>query len=158
MPYNSYFPVGYQPVQNYYPQYAYAQQNQQPQSAQPAPQAPQNSQPMNSNIIWVSGEAGAKAYLVAPNTTVQLWDSERQTIYLKSADASGMPSIKTLDYTIREMPQNNVVLTSDGVSSTFATKDEVNILAERIAALQSKIDGFTARSSQKAKKEVSDSE
>lgn len=161
MPYNSYFPAGYQPMQNFYPQYAYAQQPQQPQTAQPAPQtpqAPQNAQPMSSNIIWVSGEAGAKAYLVAPNTTVQLWDSERQTIYLKSADASGMPSIKTLDYTIREMPQNNVVLTSDGVSSTFATKDEVNILAERIAALQSKIDGFTAKSVQRSKKDVSEGE
>ena len=88
MPYNSYFPAGYQPMQNFYPQYAYAQQPQQPQAAQPVPQtpqAPQNAQSMSSNIIWVSGEAGAKAYLVAPNTTVQLWDSERQTIYLKSA-------------------------------------------------------------------------
>lgn len=161
MPYNSYFPAGYQPVQNFYPQYAYAQQPQQPQAVQPAPQtpqAPQNAQPMSSNIIWVSGEAGAKAYLVAPNTTVQLWDSERQTIYLKSADASGMPSIKTLDYTIREMPQNNVVLASDGVSSTFATKDEVNILAERITALQSKIDGFTAKPVQRVKKDVVDNE
>ena len=44
-----------------------------------------------TGIIWVSGEAGAKAYLVAPNNTVQLWDSESQTIYLKSADACGMP-------------------------------------------------------------------
>ena len=161
MPYNSYFPAGYQPVQNFYPQYAYAQQPQQPQAVQPAPQtpqAPQNAQPMSSNIIWVSGEAGAKAYLVAPNTTVQLWDSERQTIYLKSADASGMPSIKTLDYTIREMPQNNVVLASDGVSSTFATKDEVNILADRLAALQSKIDGFTAKPVQRVKKDVVDNE
>ena len=113
---------------------------------------------MNNNIIWVQGEAGAKSYLVAPNTTVQLWDSERQTIYLKSADASGMPSIKTLDYTIREMPQNNVVLASDGVSSTFATKDEVNILAERITALQSKIDGFTAKPVQRSKKDVIEGE
>ena len=55
-----------------------------------------------SGIIWVQGEAGAKSYLVAPNNTVQLWDSEAQVIYLKSADASGMPSMKTLDYTIRD--------------------------------------------------------
>ena len=158
MPYNSYFPAGYQPVQNFYPQYAYAQPNPQPQAAQPTPQAQQNPQPINNNIIWVQGEAGAKSYLVAPNTTVQLWDSERQTIYLKSADASGMPSIKTLEYTIREMPQNNVVLTPDGVSSTFATKDEVNILAERITALQSKIDGFTAKPVQRSKKDVSEGE
>lgn len=55
-----------------------------------------------TGIIWVQGESGAKGYLVAPNTTVQLWDSEAQVIYLKTADASGMPSIKTLDYTIRD--------------------------------------------------------
>lgn len=97
--YNNYFPVGYQ--------YMYPQQFQQPVPATPTVQ-PSVQQPSQSNnglngIIWVQGEAGAKSYLVAPNTTVQLWDSESQTIYLKSADASGMPSIKTLDYTIREM-------------------------------------------------------
>jgi len=65
----------------------------------------------SSGIIWVQGEAGAKSYLVAPNQTVVLWDSEAQTIYLKSADASGIPSIKTLDFTIRETaaePENKL--------------------------------------------------
>ena len=63
-------------------------------------QATQQAQ-TNGGIIWVQGEAAAKSYLVAPNTTVQLWDSEEKVIYLKSADASGMPSMKVLDYTIR---------------------------------------------------------
>lgn len=85
MAYNNGFPVGYQA---YYPQPQY----------QPQPQ-------QSSGIIWVQGEAGAKSYLVAPNTTVQLWDSENQVIYLKSADASGMPSMKILDYKIRDMQQ-----------------------------------------------------
>ena len=51
-----------------------------PQMYQPY-QQPQT----NNGIIWVQGEAGAKSYLVAPNNTVQLWDSEDQKIYLKSA-------------------------------------------------------------------------
>lgn len=84
MAYNNYFP-------NYAPQY-YPQIGAQPNNFQNG---------NNSGIIWVQGEAGAKSYLVAPNTTVQLWDSEAQVIYLKSADASGMPSMKILDYTIR---------------------------------------------------------
>lgn len=33
-------------------------------------------------IIWVNGEEGAKAYMVSPNHTVALWDSESQTIFL----------------------------------------------------------------------------
>lgn len=152
MPYNSYFPVGYQPMQQYqYYQPTYTQV-QQPQ--QPAQQTQPVNQPMTSGIIWVQGEAGAKSYLVAPNTTVQLWDSERQTIYIKSADASGMPSIKTLDYTIREMPQNSVPFTPEATSTAFATKDEVNLLSNEITALKSKLEGLTAKPVGRPKKEA----
>lgn len=69
------------------------------------PNYQQNYQPQTnqqSGLIWVQGEAGAKSFLVAPNTTVQLWDSDENVIYIKTADSSGMPSMKILDYTIRE--------------------------------------------------------
>ena len=118
MAYNN-FPVGYQP---YYPQYNnYTQQQAQSQA--------------QSNLIWVQGEAGAKSYLVAPNNTVQLWDSERQTIYLKSADASGMPSMRILDYTIR----------SDAPSSQIQAVNpsgHVEVSKSDLDALQSQIDGL----------------
>ena len=92
MAYYNGFPATYQPMYQPYTPVQQSGQNLAPMQ-----------QPVQQNgIIWVSGEAGAKAYLVAPNNTVQLWDSESQTIYLKSADASGMPSMKVLDYTIRE--------------------------------------------------------
>ena len=157
MPYNSYFPVSYAPTQ-YYP--SYPQMQPQQQSVQPVqtPQPVQQPvpQPMNSSIIWVQGEAGAKSYLVAPNTTVQLWDSERQTIYLKSADASGMPSIKTLDYTIRETAQNSVPLAQNDPVAAFATKDEVNLLANEITALKAELSGLTKHSEKPKKESVKD--
>ena len=114
---NSMFPMGYQPT--YYPNYP-----------------TQNAQPSNG-IIWVQGLAGAKSYLVSPNTTVQLWDSERQTIYLKSADASGMPSIKTLDYTIREDKAPNLPLqgTENMQGIEYATKDDLKALKGEIIDL-----------------------
>lgn len=152
MPYNSYFPAGYQ---SYYPQYNYVQPQQMvQQNQQPAQQ--QTQQPMTSGIIWVQGESGAKSYLVAPNNTVQLWDSERQTIYIKSADASGMPSIKTLDYTIRETAQNNVSLAAAPDTNAFATKDEVSTLANQIKALRSDVEGLSRsrRSEWRSKEEV----
>jgi hypothetical protein len=127
MAYNNGFPMSY-------PQYTqqYPQQYQQPI---PTPQ-PQINQNQNNPIIWVSGEAGAKAYLVAPNTTVQLWDSEANCVYLKSADASGMPSMKILDYTIREgeKPQN-APLKSE--MNNYATKEDIAALK---AELMRKID------------------
>lgn len=52
---------------------------------------PQLAQQNSSGIVWVQGEAGAKSYNVAPNSSVLLMDSEGQRFFLKSADASGMP-------------------------------------------------------------------
>ena len=49
-------------------------------------------------IIWVLGEENAKSFPVPPNTTVTLWDKETQTIYIKSVDASGIPSMRVLEW------------------------------------------------------------
>lgn len=100
--------------------------------------APQNG------IIWVQGEAGAKSYMVAPNNTVQLWDSESQTIYLKSADASGMPSMKVLDYTIRDRnTANTPPAVTDDKTGGYATKDEIRAVSEQITALRKKVEKLT---------------
>ena len=131
MAYNGGFPMNYA---QYYPM----QQN-----VAPAPQ-----QPQNNGIIWVQGEAGAKSYLVAPNSTVQLWDSEAQVIYLKSADASGMPSMKVLDYTIRETGRNQPnTAAMDSVSnlSGYATKEEIRAISERITAIRKRLDDLTRK-------------
>ena len=102
----------------------------------------QQPQQTNGGLIWIQGEAAAKSYLVAPNSSVVLFDSERQSVYIKSADASGMPSMKILDYTIRDNPRavqqpvNNV---------NWATKDEVKSLNEQIAALRAEIDGMNKK-------------
>lgn len=108
---------------------------------------PYQQQNQNS-IIWVQGEAGAKSYLVAPNTTVQLWDSESQTIFLKSADASGMPSMKVLDYTIRNVQNapNQPVVATD---KDYATKSDIE-------ALRGQIDSLRMRIGKLSKKEAED--
>lgn len=104
---------------NYYPYY------QQPVSGQ--------NQAVNQGIIWVSGEAGAKSYLVAPNATVTLWDSESQTIYVKSADASGMPSMKVFEYKERVNEPSN---------GTYATRTEIESINERLEELKSQIEAI----------------
>ena len=84
MPNYNYFPVGY--PQMVYPQQSYSQP--QPQQMQPS-----------SSIVWVQGEAGAKAYPIAPSTTMLLMDSEGEQFYIKSTDASGMPQpLRTFHY------------------------------------------------------------
>lgn len=89
----------------------------------------------NSALIWVQGEAGAKSYMVAPNQTVTLWDSEQNIIYIKSADASGMPAIKILDYTIRDNTPKTPNLTQN---SDFVTKEELQTVINDLNALKAK--------------------
>lgn len=133
MAYNNFFPAGY----NYYQQQAY--------------QPSQGQITQNNGIIWVQGEAGAKSYLVAPNNTVQLWDSESQTIYLKSADASGMPSMKVLDYKIRNQEQAVTPATLTEVNSNYATKDEVNSLKSELTKLKDELSKLTEENTHDAK-------
>lgn len=106
------YPATYQPMMQ-------AQAFQQPQQAQ------------QGGLIWVQGEAAAKSYMVAPGNTVQLWDSEEKIIYLKSADPSGMPSMKILDYTIRGEEKETP-------AEEYATKAEVAALAEKVKELSRK--------------------
>lgn len=116
----------YQPMQ--------PMQNQQQVQSQ---QLLQNTQQQAANsMIWVQGEAGAKSYLVANGNTVPLWDSENQTVYIKTVDASGMPSMRVLDYTERtapRMPQNE----TKRAEQDYVTRGEYNALAERVGALES---------------------
>ena len=109
MAYFNGYPATYQPM---VPQY------------QTVPQ--QNQQ--QAGLIWVQGEAAAKSYMVAPGNTVQLWDSEEKIIYLKSADPSGMPSMKILDYTIRgeETAKD---------APEYVTKADFDALAEKVKEL-----------------------
>lgn len=90
----------------------------------------QNPEPYRgqSGLIWVQGEAGAKSYLVANGCSVLLMDSERQSFYIKSADASGMPSLRVFDYTERTQAQ----------AAEYATREELNALTARIDALMKK--------------------
>lgn len=121
--------ASYNAYQPYFPQYYNPQYQQSQQQAQ-----------VSNGIIWVQGEAGAKSYMVAPNNTVQLWDSESQTIYLKSADASGMPSMRILDYTIRSNTPNSPVNTFSGGVAGIPTMDDLKALQGQIDAMQARID------------------
>ena len=110
-------------------QLAQLRQNQQMQNIQAISPAPESG-----GIIWVQGEAGAKAYLVAPGSTVQLWDSENPVIYLKSADMSGMPSMRVLDYTERGGTAGGISQEEQKIDlSAYITRDELEaILSERL--------------------------
>ena len=112
-----------------------------------SPQMPAQNQQSNQNsIIWIQGEQAAKSYMVAPNTTVLLMDSESQRFYLKSSDASGMPQpLRVFEYT--ETTQT-VKPKEDAPAvdfSAFATRAEFDAFRNEIQGLLKAVPKQTTR-------------
>jgi hypothetical protein len=107
----------------YYPNYM----NYQPQ---------QNMPQQNSGMIWVQGEAGMKSYMVAPGNTVPLWDSESKTIYIKSADASGIPSVKVLEYTVKGSESAAPAVLS---GQQYITREEFDALMKEVNSIKAEL-------------------
>lgn len=122
--------MAYNPYQYYQPVYQGIPQMQQYQMPQPQPQ-----QQSSAGIIWVQGEEGAKAYMVAPGNSVLLMDSENSAFYIKSTDQSGMPlPLRVFDYNERtgDRQSTQAILSQD---DTYVTRKEFDALAARIDAL-----------------------
>lgn len=84
----------------------------------------------NTNIIWVQGIEGAKAYPVLPGGAVVLWDTEQNVEYVKIVDMSGIPQpIRTFEYNERVDTQQQ------SENNGYVTEEKLNeILDEKFAS------------------------
>ena len=116
-----------------------------PQMNGGAPQLPYSpAQNQNNNgLIWVQGEAGAKAYLVVPGSTVMLMDSEAMRFYLKSADASGVPSLRIFEY--NEVSHGTPAIQQLATNEQFITRTELEKFTARYDKLVAQYDELSAR-------------
>lgn len=142
----------------------YQQQMQQPSVGQFAPnmqmpsgnnfQQPAPAQMQNSRI-WVSSEREVTDYLVAPNSSVDLWDTNGTIMYTKQADASGKPTVKVYDVIERNTAPQTAQISTKSLNEEFVTRSEFD-------ALKAKIEGLTAnvqnKTKSKQKEEVTENE
>ena len=145
-----YRPTYYDPVQQN-PMGQFNQQYQQPMQ-QPMQQAPMQTQPTN-DFLWVLNENEATSYPVAPNNTVTLWDKNLPTIYIKSVNAQGVPSMRVLDFVERTSTNPTPpVGTAFNSTNNFVTLDSFNALKGDVEALRGKLDELNAKPVAKSKK------
>ena len=80
-------------------------------------------------IQWVQGIEGAKAYQLAPNSNIQLLDSENEGIfYIKTSDNIGMCNLRVFKYEeITSQPSSAPTNLSD-----YVRKDELESLINSI--------------------------
>ena len=101
----------------------------------------------NQGILWVQGEAAARSYLVVPNSTVLLMDSETNRFYLKSANNAGMPSMQIFEYS--EVTQNAPQATQsvpENLDSKYVTREEYSRLQAQYVEIMDKLNSFQSAS------------
>ena len=137
---------------------------QQPIQANSTPMPMQTQQ--TNDIIWVLNESEATSYPVAPNNSVVLWDKNNPTIYVKSVNAQGMPSMRILDFTERNestqnMPVNAPKTNECTCGDKYATKEQINDLRGKIDDLTAKYEELSRPAVEKPKttsKKIKESE
>lgn len=147
-----YRPTYYEPVQQN-PMGQFNQQYQPPMS-QPIQNAqmPMQTQPTN-DFLWVLNENEATSYPVAPNNTVTLWDKNLPTIYIKSVNAQGVPSMRVLDFVERtSVTPTPPAGTAFNSPNNFVTIDSFNALKGDVEALRGKLEELNAKPAAKSKK------
>lgn len=106
----------------------------------------QTPTPMISNdMLWVLNETEATSYPVAPNNRVILWDKNQDTVYIKSVDAQGVPSIQILDY-VERTPQTAQKRTQEEHKCTcgdrFIPKEKFDELEAKFDELRAKVENL----------------
>mgnify|MGYP003294197860 CR=1 FL=1 len=127
----------------------YQQQMVQPMQTAPMPM---QNQPTN-DFLWVLNENEATSYPVAPNNTVTLWDKNLPTIYIKSVNAQGVPSMRVLDFVERTATSTTPpVGTALNPHNNFVTLDSFNALEAKLQALEGKVEELKPKTNSKTKK------
>ena len=171
MAYTPYYAPYYRPM-NYYnpsipqenPNMQNGQQFQQMPVQQPqqAPmQAPIQQMPIvqptpTNDMLFVLNETEATAYPVAPNNSVTLWDKNKDTVYIKSVNMQGVPSMRILDYVERtaENASKTAYNHDCQCGKEFVKVEAFERLQGDFEALRSELDELKAKSKAKATKKV----
>lgn len=115
---------------NYPSYYSGFGQNTMPQM--PTYQYTQQTIQAPQELIRVTGIEGAKAYQMAPNSVVPLFDANNDIMYIKSTDGAGFPSIRAFSFEPMDTPHQ-----SDNTTE-FVKRSEFDALVEEVKGL---IDG-----------------
>lgn len=155
MSYSPYYAPYFRPMNYYNSSIPQEQGTQQMPNQQPQPQQPQqvsipnyqpSAMPTTNDLIWVLNETEAVSYPVAFGNSVTLWDKNEDTVYIKSVNAQGVPSMRILDYT--ERTPENASKKSDKqecqCGKEFVRLKDFEVLQGKFDALSEKVEQLTA--------------
>lgn len=148
-PYTSMYQSPYAQTPYYNSPYANVQNNQQAyQQQQPQMQNPQPTMQMQSNIEYVNGIEGAKAFILPPNAQKLLLDSDNTFFYIKTTDAQGKPSVRRFRYVDIDAEQSQPKQEKPQVS--YVTLEQFTDLLQNFDNLKKEFEKLKSAKPQKA--------
>lgn len=164
MAYNNFYSPyqGYNPYQQYQPNF---QQQMQNQSNYQQSQQPIQQQIQNGGFVSVHNENEARNYPIAPGNSVTFKDENAPYVYTKTQGFSQLDRpvfekyrlVKEEDYQPQQIAQNAVVSNENAQQTNiieYAKKDEITALWSEIEALKSKLSEFKKAKAKIEKSEV----
>lgn len=101
----------------------------------------QYQQPQTSTYAFVNGVEGAKSYMVSPNQSVMLMDSEQPLCYMKTTNSIGQGTVRYFKLIeINESDARNMTSpTIKALNENYVTKEDFNSLKTQIDELVKKL-------------------
>ena len=85
-------------------------------------------QPVNG-LISVTGIEAARAYPLPPNSSMPMFDADKDVMYVKTTDGAGFPTVKAYEFNLVEAPTRG---------ADYVSREEFNALVERLDGKEEK--------------------
>jgi hypothetical protein len=115
-------------------------------------QTQQQTQPQQTYIplTFVNGEVGAKAFIMQPNSTIYMQDSDSDKLFIKKSDAQGKSTMRK--FKLVELDDNDQIIENKvqkDMSSNFISKEQLEALKQefegKLSELNAKFDSLTPK-------------
>lgn len=101
-------------------------------------------------LTFVNGEVGAKAFIMQPNSTIYMQDSDSDKLFIKKSDAQGKSIMRK--FKLVELDENDQIIENKvqkDMSSNFISKEQLEALKQefegKLRELNAKFDSLTPK-------------
>ena len=98
-----------------------------------------------TNITFVNGIEGAKAYQLSPNSSALLMDSDNSKFYVKTTDSLGVPKVSSYSFVEDENFTNQNQEQQNTVKTDQPSKEDFDGILLKISELEAKTNELSAK-------------
>lgn len=98
-----------------------------------------------TNITFVNGIEGAKAYQLSPNSSALLMDSDNSKFYVKTTDSLGVPKISSYSFVEDENLSGQSQGQQDTVKTDQPSKEDFDGILAKVSELETRTNELSSK-------------